>query len=124
MKCCMCGGDDLPMHRYGEASVYSKNPGSPIYACSSCDPISEEMARELGIKIHPPKAKAKKMLRPGYLKPGDVFLTPSPSNLGHASRWVTLVSIKPSTMGGMWVATVKESRTMVHLAATTELEVR
>lgn len=43
MKCCMCGGNDLPMHRYGESSVYSRNPGRPIYACSSCDPIPDSL---------------------------------------------------------------------------------
>lgn len=39
MKCCMCAGSDRPLHRYGEASVYSSRPGKILYACDLCDPI-------------------------------------------------------------------------------------
>jgi hypothetical protein len=44
MKCCLCGGKDLPLHRYGESSTYSTNPEKVIYACSSCDPTADIQA--------------------------------------------------------------------------------
>lgn len=45
-RCSLCGGTDHPVHRYGEASIYSSTPGKPIYACNSCDPITPAMNRE------------------------------------------------------------------------------
>lgn len=48
--CTFCGADDLPMHHYGE----SKQTGRKLWACSACDPISEDAAARLGIEIVEP----------------------------------------------------------------------
>jgi hypothetical protein len=59
MKCCLCGGNDLPLHRYGESSTYSKTPGKVIYACSSCDPVVNIEAPKTHHQVTPLLARIK-----------------------------------------------------------------
>lgn len=41
MTCCFCGGNDRPLHVYGQTDpgfIVDLEAPKTVYACSSCDP--------------------------------------------------------------------------------------